>query len=380
MKKIITIAVMAALVSGSASAEKKYRLEKLGDVLAGTAVGYSSDSEGAIRVPVIEEATSTGCGWCIRGLFTLEYIAEAYPGTFIALAYHSDFNGVRDPMVSVTGQSWIGRYAQGSFPYAVVNRKEPSGVGEFMDFYKIKEYVDGLYARLRAERVFAGVEVAAEPSAENAGRLDVDVTLNFPLDIPGGDSERYRISIAVTEDGLGPYQQYNYYSGTVYDGKGYEKRANKPKLVHNHVVLELCGVNGIRGSVPSGLAKGDTHRFSQQVDVSRATGDKVNVVAMLIDSATDEIINAASVESSVRAEEPEVPGSGGVDTVGSDGTGFSARGGFGCISVDGADCRVEVYATDGTLVKAVSHEQLIHAAPGLYIVRCGGKAEKVYVR
>jgi len=50
-----------------------------------------------------EEATGTWCGWCVRGICFMDYMAETYPETWIGVAVH---NG--DPMVVPAYDAAIG--------------------------------------------------------------------------------------------------------------------------------------------------------------------------------------------------------------------------------------------------------------------------------
>lgn len=320
---------------------------------------------GADRVIVLEDFTSVDCGWCPRGIALCEYAAETYPGTVIPLAYHDlDFNTSNpDPMGSESGQEFVRRYASRlARPAAFINRQF-SGTDYCSDISmnlpEIAAAFDADYAGLRAGGSFVGMDMEIASASEDNMFVDATVALDFVLDLPKA-SDLYSLTFVVTEDGVGPYAQKNYYSNTSYKCGEWVNRASKPKVKHNHVVRDLIGLTGVSGSVAAGLAKGDQHSFTQQISTVNVAGNEFTVVAMLIDTQTNEVVNACAKTFS-KADEPDPkpdPDPNGVETIAADGS---------------ADAPAQWFTVQGV---SVSRPE----APGIYIMKQGREVSKIVVR
>lgn len=346
MKK--TVIYMAAALFGAAAPAMNAAVDAL---------------NGADRVIVLEDFTSVDCGWCPRGIALCEYVTETYPGTVIPLAYHDlDFNEAKpEPMGSESAQAFVRRYASRlARPAAFVNRQF-SGTDYCTDISmnlpEITAVFDVDYAGLRAAGSFVGVDMEIISASEDNMFVDANVALDFVLDLPKA-SNLYALTFVVVEDGVGPYAQKNYYSNTSYQCGQWVDRASKPKVKHDHVVRDLIGLDGVSGSVPAGLAKGDQHSFTQQISTTNVTGNEFTVVAMLIDTQTNEVVNACAKNfRKVTEPEPE-PDPNGVETIAADAS---------------ADAPAQWFTIQGV---SVSRPE----APGIYILKQGREVSKMVVR
>ena len=340
MKHIIITAAMLAAFSSQAVYAQQPELP---------------EGEGFERIHLLEEATSTGCAYCPRGIATLAYVNETYPGKFITVAYHTNMQGSRDPMYCESAQAFIRDYAR-ALPFGIIDRKHPSGIGEYNDMVGVREYLDGLYATMADERAIAGVELTAALTEEgNPAEATAVATVTFAMDMP--DSDQYRLAFVLVEDGVGPYRQDNRgFSMTSYDCGGWEVRGRTPNVEHEHVVRELVGYPGIEGSVPADMKKGEGHSFTQAISLALVENDTENVriVAMLTDTRTKEVVNAGEFNLKIR-EPKEDPN--GIEGIGADNT----------------EAPAAWYTLQGVRVD--------RPVPGSVCIRVAGKtAEKVFVR
>lgn len=275
--------------------------------LVGRAEG---DVDGFERVHILEEATSTGCSFCPRGIVTMAYIHDTYPDHVITVAYHMHMGDAVDPMRSETAAAFT-RYYPTGLPYAIIDRKTDTRLGSYIDPVEARENIGALCESLAGDRAIAGIVLeAALTDPGSLAEATAKATVTFADDMT--DSEMYQLSFLLVEDGVGPYEQDNRgYSHSVYDCDGWEARGRKPSVEHNHVVRELYGFPGIEGSVPAGMKKGESHTFTQSVSLASVEDDTetVRIVALLSDTRTREVINARAVDLQLRepAEQPEQP-------------------------------------------------------------------------
>lgn len=162
------------------------------------------------RTPVIEEFTSTTCGWCPFGIVGLPKAIDAVNGKAVAIAVHADYNpedGGYDPLVSSSYENVAYQYAS-SFPSAFVNREEMThaytGIVE-----SVKEMAE---KPCEASMTFT-------PKKTLQG-IRMNTTLNFTIDAAEGE---YGIAYVVTEDNVENVSQLNYFAYYYNEGtkKGY---------------------------------------------------------------------------------------------------------------------------------------------------------------
>lgn len=238
----------------------------------------SSDANKYTRNVLIEEGTGTWCGWCVRGYVAMEYMREKYPDTFIGIAVHSS-----DPM-AISG--YTGALGIGSFPGCTVDRvSDMKGISVSTDDferYYTTEITRGTYADFTLSAYLDDNRVEAVTSAEfSFNNASVDLRMIYVL----------------LEDGVTGYSQNNSYSGGAY-GKmgGFE---NMPQVVTN---LEFNDVAravypsflGESGSFATSIVKGQTYsdKLSEELPSSIKNVDRLTLVAMLVDGATGEVVQA----------------------------------------------------------------------------------------
>ena len=165
-------------------------------------------SEAYKRTPVIEEFTSTTCGWCPFGLVGLPKAVEAVNGKAVAVAVHADYDANSygyDPLVSSSYEKVAYQYAS-SFPSAFVNRESMTHA-----YTGIVEAVKEMAEKpCEASMTFT-------PKKTLQG-IKMNTKLNFTIDAAEGE---YGIAYAVTEDNVENVSQLNYFS--LYYNEGTKK-------------------------------------------------------------------------------------------------------------------------------------------------------------
>ena len=145
------------------------------------------------RKIVMEEATGTWCGWCVRGIETIERMSQEYPDNFIGIGLHSG-----DAMDNPVNYSPITSKFR-AYPNCIFNRNSNGAVS--VDYYSAKQvveqYKDNAIAKITSKAVFADSE-------KSQVKVSTESTFGF-----SENGASYRIAYVVLEDKVGPYMQNN---------------------------------------------------------------------------------------------------------------------------------------------------------------------------
>lgn len=241
-------------------------------------------SQLAAKAVVIEEGTGTWCQWCPRGAVAMDYMTTTYPTNFIGVAIH---NG--DPM-TVTAYDAAANF--GGYPSCNVDRVVLDGnVSQtaFVNYYNGRK------------DLIVPAAISAVQSGSGAS-VTVDVTTTFYTPFAAAN---YRLGVIISEDNVSgttsAYNQSNAYAGGANGVMGgYESLPNPvpaAQMVYDHVGRALLGgYGGQAGSVPATITDGQAVNYSFNYTV--ATGSNranMHAVAVLIDVATGEIVNAKAI-------------------------------------------------------------------------------------
>lgn len=246
---------------------------------------------------VLEEYTGTWCGYCPRGFVGLELMNEYYPTYFIGISYH---NG--DPME--------------------ITEDFPSSVAGFPDAWLDRAYQTDAFCgdatpgqfgidKAWKERcnVFAPAQIEVEANWVDENILEAKSYTTFVFDSEGS---KYELSYALVADGLtgtsSRWYQSNYYAGEEGWPESMDTFCNGASkvrnLVFNDVIIARSGIAGISGSLPADIVAdvAEEHTFQFDIrDAKNLSGEWIpegqenivyNVVAMLINTETGEIVNA----------------------------------------------------------------------------------------
>lgn len=228
------------------------------------------------RRMVVEEHTGAWCGWCVRGIVGLRDMKAKYGDNFIGIAIH---NG---DLYSQTAEAtaydnFIGGYMQG-YPNSVINR--------------VSGPVDPLYSTLESR--YQKMEKVADAEIKvDASYADGKITMNSHSEFTYSDNNTdYRVAFVILENKLPIVQTNNYAGGTVMGG--FEKLGSPCKVDVDDVARGIYPEGaGKKGAIPTQITEGVIYDYTYTATMpSIKDGGNVEVVALLINGATGEIINA----------------------------------------------------------------------------------------
>jgi len=237
-----------------------------------------------------EEATGTWCGWCVRGICFMDYMAETYPDTWIGAAVH---NG--DPMVNSAWDNAIPNIIPNfpGYPSGTIDRAGS-------DYWDPQDFEQGYLQRITAiSPASVGiVNFIYNPSTRVVG---FDVQSEFIVDVYND----LRFAAVILEDSVwgtsSQYNQANYYSG---GGQGpmcgFESMPDPipaTDMHYDHVGREILdGPYGTAGSItiPATAGSVQSHYYSYTLPADWVF-EKLTFVGLLMDNTTGEILNANNV-------------------------------------------------------------------------------------
>ena len=239
-----------------------------------------------------EEATGTWCGWCVRGICFMDYMAEKYPETWIGVAVH---NG--DPMVVTAYDAALQTFLSSfpGFPSGAVDRS-----GEYCD---PADFEAGYLSRINAISP-ATIDIV-NYSWDNTSRVvSFDLQSEFVVDI----NKELRYAVVFSEDSLwgtaAGWKQTNYYAANANGPMcGFETMpASIPaaSMHYDHVARQILGTPyGTAGSLPATIPAGSVQSYNYTYTIPASWRyDKLHVIGILIDMSNGEVLNANNVISS----------------------------------------------------------------------------------
>lgn len=242
------------------------------------------------RKIVMEEGTGTWCGWCVRGIETIERLSRDYPDNFIAIALHTS-----DEMDNAMNyKAIVDRF--NSFPGCLINRTI-SGDPDYPQMIPLIEDMK--------DKADAMIKMSAHYASSDSSAVSVSTETVFGFTDDG--STDYRIAYVVVEDHVGPYVQKNYYSGGTPDANSeymseWMKMGAKVEIEFNDVARGIFGgTDGLEGSIPKGIKEGDVYQYTYTFSLPSNIQDKKNIsiIALLLDHRSGTIINADKCSLSV---------------------------------------------------------------------------------
>lgn len=296
------------------------------------------------RKMVVEEWTGTWCGMCVRGIVGMEYMEEHYGNeNFIGLAVHSN-----DRMEAPSYKGFIDNFIRTSFPGCIINR---SIVGD-----PAPEPLQNNYNKMVGEKTYALVKASAVPPTSDQQEMEVSATLRFSRPLQDAD---LMLTFVLTENGVGPYPQYNTYSnGMLGPMGGWENKGGYVLTYYDHVVCQAVDCLGIPNSVPTTLEADFDYTYTCPISLENIKDiNRTTLVAMLIDGTTNEIVNADKVQLQSAGV--------GATTLSPEPTIKAIPGG---IAFEGDYREGSVYTPDGRCIRRLAGEQQITLPRGLYIV------------
>ena len=241
---------------------------------------------------VMEDVVGTWCGWSTRAIETTKQMKERYPDNFIAITIHTDginLPGADAMAISENYQPILKKFS--NTPNSLINRitqKDPN----------LPETES--YTNANMSNAVANIKMSVRTNAENSSQVIVktETCFSYNDEMEG----KYRFAYVVLEDGVGPYTQHNIYSNQPEMPSPddylnvWTKLGDKVEMNHDNVARGIYpDINGVKGSVPTSIKKGESYNYEYTLTLPAIIQDKDNVriVALLIDNWNGEILNAA---------------------------------------------------------------------------------------
>lgn len=275
-------------------------------VAKGSLVTLLSEVE---RVCVAETYTGTWCGWCPRALVGNARLKEVFGDRFVSVEAHVGMSEYLDPMeIPAYSQikddrvgyptSYFNRELHGD-PYTGLSREEAFLAPEAVEMI-LQSVAEGT------------IDVTAVWGNEDKTRISVSSATKLMYDT---DDVHYGIAYVVKGDGLSgegeEWEQTNFFSYFAEDaeyapdtelGKDFDFYLHSPEqikdMVYNDVAVAAFGLEtGLPNSVASPAVAGVASSFDYTISIANnslvADKDRLYVVAMLLDTESGRIVNAA---------------------------------------------------------------------------------------
>lgn len=339
--------------------------------------GILSITKSSPRKTVIEEGTGTWCGYCTRGIVGMENMAELYPDSFVGIAVHAD------DALEIEGYSpLLGMFS--GFPSAIVDRLTVTDPYLGNNTTEFAFGLDKVFEEYNARLCEASLQMSAKWSDDSQASVDVTSVVRFNFN--NAEATPYKMAYVVVEDGIsaesiGEYQA-NYYNEFCYSmlmggdpdalPEDMQRFRNEEmqifNIVFNDVAVAAYGCMGIEGSFEGAIEEGveKTHTYTLDLPATVRDKNNITIVAMLLDDATGEVVNAEEIkvgESTIGVEE----------TVSDEfEANVSAANGMLFVSSNAAGVTTaELYTMDGVLAGSFEFagHAVLNVGRGAYIVR-----------
>lgn len=321
-------------------------------VFTSEALAYAS---GFDRNVLVEEFSGPTCGWCPAGYVLVEYANETYPGRMIAVVGQvnsddqcEDYQAFIDSNVPSIPYTWFNR----------VSSEIPANIGGGTEY--TFAVADNIFNKYDSYPSYCNVSAEATQNPET-GMVDVKAESEFSIDM----DRPHRFSFILTEDNIGPIDQLNNYAGGYYGTMdGWENEESNVSIMCDNVIRACKDVEGIEGSFPEKISKGEKITYSTSLPTDNTTGGALKVVALVTNALTGEVMNATRVDVSKGV---------GVESL-YDRDAIRVYSSEGSIIVSGAS-DVKVFNMAGMPVSGTDN-----LVKGVYLVVADGKTFKVAIK
>lgn len=336
---------------------------------------------------VIEKITGQPCGFCPGGIIASDRIETLFGDKYVPVEIHSTLMGTDEYAYDNYANYFTGL---SGIPAGLVNRLNNT-------IYQPLAVVDGIYSLngdgetsttwldlVQSEFennpiAVADINITKATYDANSRRIGIEGNVNYAVNLT---SVNQNLMFVITENGLSG-TQHNYYQQRGYNGQEVLAEWNAMdeyvSWTYNHVARRVVDdmYTGLSGMIPVTVEADNEILF----DINRNAYDNVSnwanaeVVAMLIDNNTGEIINVAKA--------PFESGTVGINSVvAEDGEGIAIGVNGEGVNVNAAgEVNVTVYDVNGTLVGMAGGEGSVSVpvnGKGLYIVKAtAGEASTV---
>lgn len=264
------------------------------------------------RTAVVEEFTSTSCGYCPRGHVGLEMLKESLGDGVITLAGHYPYS-YDDPMYCEDYYYVMYYYCSG-FPGAAFDRGyigDPYGNGFKLDDTQTHYVFDADYVSQLVGELYpseASLTLSADWADADSTSITATVEATFAVE---RTSSPYGVAFILSEDGMtgsGTYwMQLNYYSGyssatSVYnDDLSYWFNAGQyvTYSYDNVIVGAWDALSGVSGVFEAPLSTDTPYDYTRTLSIANNTliqnKENLKLTALIINQNNGLIVNAAQV-------------------------------------------------------------------------------------
>lgn len=254
------------------------------------------------HLPLFEEYTGTGCGYCPRGALGMEKLKEMYGDRFVCVAYH-----ISDIM-SIAEMEDYPNYAPAQ-PDAFLDRYVKTDPYFGPDIASGRFLVDEVWEAQASLFTPAHFSAACRWADEDRTVIDITSGVRFVRDY---DDVDFRIAYILAGDGLrgatSAWAQGNYYSGETGRWPAeFDFLVEAPRIMVNmtydHVALCMPEMRGVPGSLPASIKADESMEHSYSIALENAVNlkgesliqdkNQLYVVAVLLDASTGRVINSA---------------------------------------------------------------------------------------
>lgn len=304
------------------------------------------------RKVVVEEGTSTGCGYCPRGAVSLQMWHEIYGDKFIGVAVHANMASTQDPML-INGGAYLRGLGITGLPGGRANRK-PGVTLSFMT----PDEIDSYYKEVATAHAYL---YQVEFDANKHFKVNYRAKMGY-----ANSTESLSMAAVLIENNVvgstSNYKQANYYSRTpksqIVDQYGeswwpaFQKYCEGPSyisyknMVHQHVARGIFP--SYEGQKVSNEWERDKEIFGTiEFDLPASVLDETQteVAILLIDDFTGEIVGADCVPF-LKYNEPGAA----VEAIDAEAVTRVVREGRNLVVAAEEGSAVEVFAADGTML------------------------------
>lgn len=235
------------------------------------------------RCMVAEDATGTWCGWCPKGIVTMERMRKELGDKFIGISVHCG----DDPMNTYTAYAeWLESLGIVGYPTVFINR---DGLRHDPNYSAIKNIYEDEFRKYSELDVKADFAIAGD-------ELKMTATVTPLMDLYATD---YTVAFVVMEDGPTGWQDNFYFDGASGEMGGFEKLPRKAQITYVDVARgvwpTVTGLGTGAITLPADMKAGEGVRKTCSVPLSYFKYEdlsKIHVAALVIRN-NGEIENAA---------------------------------------------------------------------------------------
>lgn len=257
-----------------------------------------------VKKVLCEECTGTWCGWCVRGICYMDYMAEKYHDSFIGVAIHN-YDTMTVNELAIALPNILGGPV--SYPTGAIDRVITWQIMDFEKGYLMQ--MDSLSP--------GSVQIVNFEWNPGIRKVAFDVQSEFIDD----NNHELRLNAIITEDSChgtsAQWDQHNYYSAVYYSGDtipmcGFELLPDPvpaSEMYYNFVLRDMLGgPYGTEGSIPSPALAGSVYTYHYEYTIPAEWNYKnLKFIGLLMDQTAKTVLNVNNIVNCVGMKEKDSP-------------------------------------------------------------------------